>query len=528
MPEAVAEFVSIFSALADHGKKNIKAQVSQLLFTINGGIYVLDSGMRVEEPLHFDICTCSDRPSVQRKTFQTAADLTFQWLLSECNLSRADNHRFLFGLNDEGLLHCSKHFSTYLMIANVSESTTLTENISGKTSETDVKLIVAKIAHDKEGLEILGREARNLHKLQFTNRVAELWDPKNYHKHLEHGALLTLYYPATLEQDFNMCMRKEDIEMLALELLSTLDLLHQNGWIWNGLRTGHYLYNLLRHDDRDVPTPLRAIGLEEAQYVGTHDSITTRKALNEEKGWRARESSLEDIIPACKAGDMHSMGLLLLSMCSRNPRIQSQKYSHGLSQEHKTEVITAHNKLVFDSSKLLGYDDWIINLTDLLLKARSAKGSSASEALKYIKSQIQITDPRPLVLGEVSQKFIPGYLDQYTGRFVWPVTVHTTVVQDIRVSHRLTKEVTLKASFKMEAGVIAAKYGGRPIQKRCATWLQMLGLQTHTVSDGADGALDGRREGNGIFDLSYFESTRQVRESMYRNCLLERNKGFNQ
>jgi hypothetical protein len=518
-PGAVKELISAYSHLETSAKKSIKSQVSLLRFTRNGGEFILDASFVVpDNPPRLERSVWSSRLAVQPRSFDAAADKTFEWLLSSCNLARANAHRFLFGLNDEGLLHCSKHFSTYLMIDTVAMVTSMKiTHMDAQTHNTDLScLVTAKIAHNEKSLEILRLEAKNLQNLQFTGRVAKLWDPENLEKVLDQGALLTVYYPVPPERDFEMCMRKEDIEMLAVELLSTLDCLHQNGWIWNNLRSGHYLYNPLRQDDRDSPDSLQAIGLENAHFVGQAASTDSKTARIEGDG---SESHAELGISAGKAGDMHSLGLFIVSMCTRNPSIQSRQYPNGLNHDAKQEVITMHNKLVFDQSKLLNTDDWIILLAEFLLKEDPDQRPNAAEALLFVKSRIRINETRFLVEGEVTQNFLPGYLDMPTGRFVWPVTVHTTVVKDIHylrkkgkdTNIRLTKAVTVKASLNMPAVVIAARYGGRPILKRTATWLQLLKLQTHAVSDGANGALDGRREGNGIFEQCYYESTLQVK-----------------
>jgi hypothetical protein len=523
-PAVVKEFISAYSDLEVHAKKSIKSQVPLLRFTRNGGDFVLDTSFVVPDARpQFEISICSSRLAVQPRSFQATADKSFQWLLSSCNLARADTHRFLFGLNDEGLLHCSKHFSTYLMIDTVAMVSNMKiTDMDDQTQNSELCcLVTAKIANDEKGLEILRLEAKNLQNLQFTGRVAKLWDYENLEKVLDRGALLTVYHPTPLERDFEMCLRKEDIEMLAVEFLSTLDCLHQNGWIWNNLRTGHYLYNPLRQDDRDSPDSLQAIGLENAQFVGQAASTDSITAHIKEDG-----SECPSEISPGKGGDMHSLGLLLLSMCSRNPSIHSRHYLNGLNQDTMKEAIKAHNKLVFDQSKLLNNDDWIIMLVELLLREDPDQRPGAAEALLFARSQTRNNDTRLLVEGEVTEKFLPGYVDVPTRRFVWPVTVHSTVVKDVHhlrkkskdTTFRLTKAVTVKASFDMPTGVIAARYSGRPILKRTATWLQIIELQTHSVSDGANGALDGRREGNGIFEQCYYESTVQVK-SEYSHIL---------
>ena len=528
---AVSSFLSVYAALQHLEKKAIKHQIPLFLFTIDGGSFILDTCFKV--PFHLprlDIRTGCDRRAVKPMKFAAPADKTFQWLLSECDLARADCHKFLFGLNDEGLLHCSKHFSSYLMTSKISKGSDLhTQSIfghhcQGQNKESDGSLIVAKIAHGLEGVEILRREASNLKKLQFTGRVVELWDPESADQVLEQGALLTVYYPVPLDREVEFCLKKKDIEMVAVELLSTLDILHQNGWIWNGLRTGHYLYNLLRHDDRDTPTRLRALGLENAIHVG-HDTPTASKAAhNVRDGCSVLDFPAEITIPGSvgKEGDIQALGRLLLSLCARTESSQGETFPNGLSHIDKTATITAHNQLVFDESKWLTCDDWIMSLIEMLLAADPAQRPSVSEALQYAIAQTRIHDEeaKVLVLGDLTQKNMPGYLDKHTGRFVWPIVLHTKVVHDIydpnynsvSTSPRLTKAITLKASLQMEGGEIAAKYGGRPIHKRDAQWLQLINLQSHAVSDGADGAIDGRREGNGIFDLCYYLSTRQVKE----------------
>lgn len=526
MTTTISGFEKAYSALKTFEKKSIQHQVTLLQFGVHGGTYSLDTSYKVTENCTIECSPCSHRISVRKRNFQETADKTFNWLLSECKLARADNHRLLFGLNDEGLLHCSKNFSTYLMVAKASsrgdqERAKITQN---QATETDTLLVVAKIAHTEEGLEKLRVEGSNLHSLQCTGNVVELWDPESIGKHLDQGVLLTVYYPAPLEQDLNMWLRKVDIEMLAVELLYTLDSLHQQGWTWNGLRTGHFLYNVLRHDERDKPQRLKALGLEHAKYVGEK---SFKSAPYNEVGQRATGCISEIGKHACCDGDMHSLGLLLLSLCSRNQNIPGVSYPNGLDQQEKDKIIAAHNKLVYDESNLLKNDDWIITLIDMLLKTEPLQRPSAAEALKYVKTQVHIKEEEELVLGEVTQKIIPGYLDGCTRRFIWPIMLHSQVVLDVRhleknpghASPRLTKTVTLKTCFDMKAGAIAAKYGGRPIHKRFARWLQLLELHTHSISDGADGALDGRRQANGIFDSAYYISTRQVEHEIDQSQL---------
>lgn len=491
--QRVIEFVEVVSTLEKFQQKSIRQQAALLQVLVDGGTFVLDARCEIADIHPSDIRACPSRISVHTRTFQSRADQTFHWLLREYNLVRADDHIFHFGLDGEGLIHCSRHFLTYLMVptrAALQEG----ENSTGEATETDDTLITAKIALDAEGLEILRREASNLRHLQMTGKVVELWNLDQLEEQVDHGALLTLYYHSPLESELNMWMSKLDVEMLAVELLSALDCLHRHGWIWNGVRTGHYLFNLFRRDHRDDPRPLKALGLENAEFVEKNSSAET--------GTRAW----------CK-GDLNSLGHLLMSLCSREPGFKGTNVPDGLSLQDKERIITAHNRLVRDGSKLLQPTDWIITLIDKLLRTGPTQWPSASEALHYAKAQMHVKESKELIMGEIFLKVIPGYLDANTGRFIWPATLHCEVVQDIHhrcATPRLTTAVTVKACFRMPYRAVIAKYGGRPTHKRFLRWLQLQGLHTHAISDGAEGAFDGRREANGIFDLAYYEGMKQV------------------
>jgi hypothetical protein len=515
VPRPVFEFLTAFSSLNAHEQQTIRNQVSELEFPLSGGTYVLDvnSNQKGEagsgqsrvashrHTIHEAAGVDFGRHTIKLRCYNSAADKAFHWLLAEYNLTRADNHRFQFGLNVEGVLHSSENFSIYLLNAHESRRSKGKMDKPAQNGQSSESLIVAKIAHNTVGLDLLKVEARAMQNLQHTGRVAELWDPDNTDHRLDQGALLTVYYPVPLESNFEMWMSKWDIQLLASELLAAVNTLHENGWIWNGLKTGHYLYNLIRRYDRDMPAPLRAIGLEKALFVGKN----APEAIQGEHNLFSLK------------GDEYSLGLLLRKLCCRCPRLISASSSDGLDNQERDAIVSAHNRHVYDPSKLLRNDDWLLDLTDRLLKKDPSQRLSAEGALRYVRAHFRTrTEEEDLVLGQVSKMFIPGFLDPSTTRFVWPMTLHATVVHDIfapgdSCSPRLTKEMTLKASLKMKAKAVAAKYGGRPTHRRAIRWLQLLGLHTHSISDGKDGAMDGRREANGIFDLPFYEQTKQVR-----------------
>ena len=105
---------------------------------------------------------------------------------------------------------------------------------------------------------------------------------------------------------------------------------------------------------------------------------------------------------------------------------------------------------------------------------------------------------------------IPGHLDPASGKFIWPVLVENSVVEDCRDRTRFTTYVTVKYAVDTDKGARVATYSGRPVTKKYLMFLKYLGLHTHSSNDGSAMGWDGRRQCNGIFDINYHVKTKKV------------------
>ena len=304
-------------------------------------------------------------------------------------------------------------------------------------------------------------------------------------------------------------MSLPEIEEICYELLLALSAVHDSGWIWLGLKQGHILFNLYKLDPRNPTCPLRIIEFENAMQIGSGGYAVLPFDLK-------IMDSLKQRAPECAPGanittavDMHAVGMYLKSLLHR---CQSKVWenSEGLSQDERAAILRNFNICVYDESKQISDDNKLLDLIEMLLKDDPAERPTAKDALRKLQQWKSYQHMEDLQLGTVSEEDIPGYLDPVTGRFVWPVLVQNTVVEDCRVPNRLTTYVLVMCAVDTPRKKRVAIFSGRPAPKKFLMFLKYLGLHTHALNDGSLMGYDGRRLCNGIFDKLFYIKTKKV------------------
>ena len=513
-----------YGMLTPKERENIRSQILKAKIPASGCTVMLD-------PLKEKVtCTesglCTSRVKIKPLVFNSKENTARMWILETFKLHRLHTrHKFVDNIDDQ--LSSSK-VTCVVLLEEEHNSYNLTKIEEDKRLKRDPfsLLVVAKLARDETGKKKLAQEARALKALQQTRRVPVLWNPQHVDRCLQEGALLASYHPNLHHSTCFLCMSLPEIEELAIELLKAVQCIHAAGWLLNGIRPGHILFNQMKSDPRDPTVPLRFTGLENAfeiekmqisidsQWMETAGQTYSYSGCTFEEcaAWTAPESK-KGFKNATLASDIFSVGLVLNTCLHRS----ACPVYVPPQNEHRQDVVAAFNKMVHDARKRLNLEHWIWNLISSLLVSNPSMRPTAENALQNLCRRQALLDcvHNNLVLGTVNESPISGFMDS-SGRFIWPVIVTAKVIVDPRNKSRNTLSVNLKSAVHTPEGSVVCRYSGRPCCKEVIMWLALLGCDTHGLSDGALGGWDGRRLANGIFDIFYYIGTERVSQNYYR------------
>ena len=431
-------------------------------------------------------------------------------------------HGFSRVVNQAGLLSSNKSFSIHLMEAWPKSKATSREQ--AKTS-LDCILVCVKIAKNEEAVKRLRHESAVLQALQSTERVVELHCPENTAVFLSRGMLVTRYYavPPPQEQDFDTSLSLVELEESLEELTLALVSVHSNGWAWLNLKHGHILVNHARHDERDPRKSLCILGLENAT---TGDSLQNSDTFfaSVNHSWAAPEFNLifssSDVqgrissdqtsvisLPFFTRCDMYSLGLVLICYLARKiDPVQAQRVAST-----REALSHAFNIPIFDMSKRIQNDSYLISLAMDLVRSDPESRPTAEEVLQRIRAG-RVISPVRLESFEIE---IPARIHCGTLQMVWPVLLVSKITTDQRNSSRFTDYMQVFAAMDTPRGKIVADYDGRRVSKHYLKWLRHLNLHTHALNDGDEGAFDGRRLCNGVFDTAFYVCNGKVTSIFY-------------
>jgi serine/threonine protein kinase len=512
--------------LSKSEREIIKNQVLQLRIAAAGGVYVLDPAISITKTSLAPVIPKLKVPRSLSCTGKLQTD-NLLWLKEQKGpvVLRDIKHRHQFNrdLHFGGLLSSSEFACVHLMEAWPAELQSKTWDAHAKIEEEDriedCQLVCVKMATCAEGHSRLRREASALQRLQSTGRVAQIWNSDELSKYLGRGILITLYQPVPPPQDsrLDVFMSLNELEDRIEELSHALALLHKSGWIWLGLKPGHLLYTHCRIDPRDTVQPLRIIGLENSLCLSDKNSsenssdptwaapeVKTQQPTRslKAKGQVGHVSEGEDYILEAgptTAADLFSLGLLISAHLART--------SHPVMASDQN-LCSLFNSLVYDTEQQIYEEHWLVRLRGELLQTNPLLRPTAEQVLQHIS--LFRRQPNLLQMLEPGTEIIDGYIHPDTHHMIWPVVLKTIIVKDQRNAARLTDYVTVHAGLDTPRGKALADYKGRSVTKQYLIWLRHLGLHTHALNDGDCGAYDGRRKCNGIFDMPFYKTHRQV------------------
>jgi hypothetical protein len=442
----------------------------------------------------------------QRRTVvgQSETDI-LNWLRAKHGL-RSVSHRHTFTIEGQMVLTSNPFSSVHLLeYWSAETSATSTEDLDG----VECELVIVKIAKNPEGQGRLVREATALQSLQGTDRVPKIWKPEHGEDFLRRGILTTLYHPVPPPQDsgHETTLSLSDLEEMMAELASAVDAVHKSGRMWLGLKPGHILFHLFRKDPRDRPTPLRITGMENSRSILDSND---RDVLKLDSIWGTVPELKQKSTCVTPAADMYTIGLLLSSCLSRTT---TPPFPQGYCNDpesgtvsHRDSLVASFNSLVYDDTKKISENHFLLDLLGDLLHADPLLRPTAEQML--LRTQNGSTN-HVQQYGNSFVREIPGYIQESTKSMVFPALMVCHIVDD-QYKDRPSENFSISAALKTPQGKILAEYSGRPVSKEFLRWLRFLNLHTHALSDGGGGCYDGRRKCNGIFDLAFYESIGKV------------------
>ena len=508
----------------------------------SGGIYVLDSrvtpsctqriprfGTMQLRPL----AAISNRELESIEWLKQLRDTGYQF--SEVRF----RHGFSRVVNQAGLLSSNKSFSVHLMeawpphlqakaISFKQEQEHKPALFKQESISLDCVLVCVKIAKNPEALKRLQRETVALQALQSTGHVVALHCPALTSVFLSRGMQITRYYavPPPQEEGFENSLSLVELEETLEGIANAMLSVHSNGWAWLNLKHGHILFNHANHDERDSKKNLCILGLETAI---TRESLQDSDSFisTVESSWAAPELSqfisssvvqgrvLSDQIsvmslPFFTKADMFSLGLLIFCYLARTvDPVQAQRVAST-----REALTCSFNMPIFDSLKRIQSNSYLISLAMDLVQTDPGLRPTAEEVLQRIRAGRVIS---PLRLESFSVE-IPAKIHGETLRMVWPVLLVSKITTDQRDKSRLTDYMQVFAAMDTPKGKMIADYDGRRVSKHYLRWLRHLGLHTHALNDGDEGAFDGRRKCNGIYDTAFYVCNGKVTSLSYVKC----------
>ncbi len=499
-----------------------------LRIKVSGGVYVLDPSVEqsfAQKALRFGAIQFRPLTAISQQENDH-----IEWLkqLRTTEYTYTDvkfRHGFSRNVNQAGLLSSNKYFSVHLMEAWPPHLKAKAISFEQGSTSLDCLLVCVKIAKNADALRQLQRETIALQALQSTGRVVELHCSVLTSVFLSRGMQLTRYYAVPLQQEegFQTSLSLFEVEETLDGIANALVSVHSNGWAWLNLNHGHILFNHAHHDERDSKHQLCILGLENAI---TSKSLTKSDSFicTAKTSWAAPEFNLflsssvvQDRIFLDQTSvmnlsfftrcDMFSLGLLILCYLSRTvDPVQAQRVAST-----REDLCCSFNIPVFDTSKRIQIDSYLITLAMDLLKTDPQLRPTAEEALQRIRTGRVIS---PLLLESFTIE-IPARIHNETLQMVWPVLLESKITTDQRDKTRLTDYMRVFAAIETPKGKMVADYSGRPVSKHHLRWLRHLGLHTHALNDGDERAFDDRRKCNGVFDTQFFVCSGKVTSFFY-------------
>jgi serine/threonine protein kinase len=496
---------------------NIWHQIMELRIYSSGGVHVLDPCVEHILIQHPDIPRGKAR--MLTAIHQQEHDQIL-WLkqLKDSDFRYSDvnfRHGFSRVYNQPGLLSSNPMFSVHLLEAwpqNLKGKAISVEHGQRKMRD-DCHLICVKIAKSAKALKQLQCETAALQALQCTDCVVELHCLALTSAFLKRGMLVTRYHavPPPQEQGFESSLSLMELEETCEEITLALTSLHSQGWAWLNLKHNHILLNVARHDERDQRTQLRILGLEHAiteeslqsiDFFPTVDptwaapELTLYSTSSVEQGKSVSDQTSVKSLCFFTQCDMYALGLLMFCYLAR-----TIDPLHALRGVSTTESLSrSFNIPICDPSKRIQSDSYLIRIAMDLVERDPLLRPSAVEVLHRLRAGRSVSH----VQLETFKKEIPAKIHGQTLQMLWPVFLESKIVPDQREKRRMTDYMSVFAAMDIPKGKLVADYNGRPVSKHYLRWLRHLGLHTHALNDGEEGAFDGRRKCNGIYDSSFY------------------------
>ena len=497
------DFLKNFTA---EEKISLIRQIPMLRVKHCGGLLLLDPSARHASPVHSNIPSSRSFPDVK---FNSKADQvlrrlqdTFPFsLIISTMLAKMAKHA-------SGALHISDKATTFLVVDNRAQRAS--QYSPATESRKRMPLLVVKIATSEAGKKLMLIEIEKLKQFQNSGFVSKFWCDEKVDELASQGAICCHFHPAPSHVDplVTRWLSLEDITDLATELLRACSFFHSKGFCCFSLKTGHVLYNFHKRDPRDGGDGLCLLGMETLTLCG--EALPCEKNA-EGLQWQAPEfSGHADSRPvASKPADIFAVGVLLKELLHRD-KVVPYRIGTGLCEAERAEMVKNFNADVFNPSMRLFQEHWLIQLVEQMVQVDPLQRPSADEALSFIQGSRPNDIFESLILGSVWIDHIPGRLEPFTGKFLWPVDLKTTVILDEKVKDRLSLYTTVHGAVQTPDKSFTCFYGGRPTEKRNLVFLQYLDLHSHAINDGSLMGWDGRRQCNGIFDHLYYIETMQV------------------
>jgi serine/threonine protein kinase len=520
--------VSSLSFLEQH---NLFFQILSLKIYSTGSIILLDPFVVPSITTQILVTDLKQARSIAAVTSNELDQI--QWLKEqqiEGYVFRDAKHRHTFGMVvNQGVVLCSNKFaSVHLLEAWAPHLQSVALDLKPEKNGEDCILVCVKISKNVQGLKRLQKEATALQALQSTGRVVELHCPESTAMLLRRGILITRYHPIPppqehgCENELSLVELEETLEELALALVSV----HTRGWAWLNLNHDHILFCPWKLDERDSKTNLSITGLENAIFnnrVRCIDSIFVSDPawappeynaffpLSSSQAVCSSDPNLFLNLPfIASCVDMFAMGTLIYCYLARtSDPVQALKFASA-----REDLSVAFNKIIFDERKRIQSDSFLIDLAMDLVSKDARSRPTAQECLQRIREGRRNTSPKL----ESFTIEVPGRIHSETLKMIWPIFLVSRVITDPRDKSRETDNISVFAALETPAGKFVADYSGRHVNKEHLQWLRYLGLHTHAINDGEQGAYDGRRKLNGVFDTCFYVSNGKVTSILFLIC----------
>ena len=513
------EFNELFhrvSILSCDERHNAYEQIMKLKIYSTGANIVLD-------PCAVPSIIKQKRGTVYKQTRSIAAITQheldqIQWLKEqEINgyVFRDAKHRHTFGkVVNQGVVLCSNQFcSIHLLEAWPPKLQSVALELKPGNIGDDCILVCVKISKTSQGLKRLQKETSVLQTLQSTGSVVELHCPKSTPVLLNRGILITRYHPIPpiqergCDSDLSLYELEETLEEIALAVLSV----HMKGWAWLNLNHAHILFCPWKHDERDSGKKLAITGLENAisnncvRCIDSHyvsDPAWAPPEYNDYFPLSASQAvsvdpnSFLDLPFTASCCDMYAMGLIIYCYLARN----SDPFQARNVASSREALMDAFNMIIFDERKRIQSDSFVFDLAMDLVSNDPRARPTAQNCLQRIREGRRNSHHK-------LESFIievPGRIHTETLKMIWPVILLSRVITDPRDDSRQIDNISIFAALQTPICKFVADYSGRHVSKEYLQWLRYLGLHTHSINDGEQGAYDGRRKFNGVYDLAFY------------------------